>query len=114
MIDEETKYLAALALRNAFWDDFSDLVNKYLEASSGLDIAKQEELMGTMTDIYGRNPRSVGDATIGIWTKNGEGMFANSDHYTLLQALEHDPATKVYLQGRKVFERVDGVWHFLD
>ncbi len=110
MIDEETKYWAALALRDAFWLDFSDLVNKYLEASSGLDIAKQEEMLGDMTSIYGRSKRSVGDMTVNIWTRDGDGPFNTSGHETILQALEHEPATKVYLQGRQVFERREGTW----
>ena len=35
-MDEEIKELAGLALRNAFWKDFSALVNVYLVASEGL------------------------------------------------------------------------------
>lgn len=113
MIDEETKQLAAEALCDAFWYDFSDLVNKYLAAASGLDITKQEEMLGEMTNIYRRNKRSIGDATIDIYTRDGEGMFSYTEHSTLLQALEHEKATAVHLQGSKVFERRDGKWYFL-
>ena len=51
-MDEELKQLAALALRNAFWSDFSALANKYLEAATGLDVDAQERQMGDMTSIY--------------------------------------------------------------
>ena len=36
-LDPEIKSLAALSLRNAFWHDFSGLVNTYLQAAEGLD-----------------------------------------------------------------------------
>ena len=35
MLDSDLNELAALALRNAFYEAFSGLVNAYLEASEG-------------------------------------------------------------------------------
>ena len=112
-MDEELKELAALALRNAFWEDFSALVNKYLEAAQGLDTETQEMQMGEMTSIYGRNTDAdEDDIPLNIWTQNGESKFATTGHETILEALDHAPATEVHLRGKKVFERRAGEWHF--
>mgnify|MGYP000681006168 CR=1 FL=1 len=114
MIDTELKQLAALALRNAFWRDFSALVNAYLEAAEGLDIATQEAQMGDMTSIYGRDENAEGDVFLNIWTPNGEAVSHTTEHETILEALEHETATAVYLRGQKVFERRDGEWYYVE
>lgn len=112
-MDKELKELAALVLRNAFWHDFSALVNKYLEAAEGLDIQTQEMQMGEMTSIYGRNTAEEGDVFLNIWTQNGKHKFSTTGHETIVAALEHKTATEVYLRGKKVFERRDGEWYFM-
>lgn len=112
-MDEELKQLAALALRNAFWSDFSALVNKYLEAAAGLDTDAQERLMGERTSVYGRDTTSEDvDLSLNLWTQNARGKFDTTGHETLLEALEHEQANEVHLRGRKVFERRDGEWYF--
>lgn len=111
-MDEELKELAALALRNAFWQDFSALVNKYLEAAKGLDVDEQKMKMSEMTSIYGRDDKVESDVSLNIWTQNGKSKFATTGHETILEALEHEPATKVYLRGEQVFERRNGEWYF--
>ena len=111
-MDNELKELAALALRNAFWHDFSALVNKYLEAAEGLDVAQQEMQMGDMTGIYGRGTEEVGDVSLNIWTQNGNSEFATTGHKSIVAALEHKAATEVHLRGEKVFEKRDGEWYF--
>ena len=111
-MDEELKQLAALALRNAFWQDFSALANKYLEAAKGLDVNAQEMEMGEITSIYGRDDEAESDVSLNIWTQNGESKFATTGHETILEALEHKQATEVHLRGEKVFERRDGEWYF--
>jgi len=113
-MNDELKQLAALALRNAFWKDFSALVNKYLDAAKGLDTNTQEMQMGEMTSIYGRDTEAEGDVFLNIWTQNGESKFATTGHERLLEALEHEPATEVHLRGKKVFELRDGEWYFTD
>lgn len=114
MLDEETKELAALALRNAFWLDFSGLVNKYLAASKGIDIDDQKMQMGEMTSIYGTQGKQDIDLNLNIWTKNLDGGFSTCGHGTLIEALEHAPALEVHLRGKKVFEkRPDIGWYFV-
>ncbi len=111
-MDDELKALAALALRNAFWNDFSALVNKYLEAANGLDTGMQEMQMGEMTSIYGRDTEAKGDVFLNIWSKNRNG-FDTTGHDTILAALEDEAAIEVHLCGKKVFERRDGEWYFI-
>ena len=112
MVDDELKELAALALLNAFWHDFSALANKYLEAAKGLDTDTQEMQMGEMTSIYGRDTDAKDDVSLNIWTQNGESKFATTRHETIVEALEHEPAIEVYLCGEQVCERCDGEWCF--
>ena len=112
MIDEETKALAALALRNAFWKDFSDLVNTYLGASNGLDIQQQTVLMGELTSIYGRDPAECGGFFLNIWTRDG--VSGTTGHNTILDALCFEPATSVHVQSKRVFEKRNEEWVYLD
>lgn len=117
-MDEELKELAALALRNAFWRDFSGLVNKYLQASEGLDIAAQEMQMGAMTSIYGRDVNETTDVILNIWTQDGaldgDWWFDTTGHATILAALNHAPAKEVHLKGKMVFVKKDGEWRIVD
>ena len=113
-MDDELKELAALALRNAFWRDFSALTNTYLHAAEGLDVEAQERQMAELTSVYGRNRFIDDDIFINIWTQNVGGVFATTGCATIVEALEHDKALEVYVSGEKVFERydVDGEWRF--
>ncbi len=114
-MDEELKQLAALALRNAFYEDFSSLVNEYLKAAKGLDTEAQERQMGELTSIYGRNTSAEDPevAVLDIWTRNDRGGYDTSGHETLLEALEYLRAREVYLRGKLVFNRVKGKWKFV-
>jgi hypothetical protein len=109
-MDEELKQLAALALRNAFWKDFSGLVNKYLEASEGLDIDQQERLMGEETSVYGRDRKEPFDGFLNIYSTGP--TYRDCSHDSVVEALEWSKAHAVFLQGLKVFERRDGEWVF--
>jgi hypothetical protein len=114
IIDEELKECAALALRNAFWHDFSALVNCYLAASADLDVAAQLEQMGDLTSVYGRDWNAKSDDGLNIWTQNSkQNAFSNVGHATIVEALEHPPAVEVHLRGTRVFEKRDGEWYFL-
>lgn len=107
-MDEELKQLAALALRNAFWKDFSGLVNAYIEASYGLDLDQQERLIGELTSVYGRDVKEMYDDTISIYSTGP--WYRDCGHESLTGALEYSRASKVYLRGELVFERINGEW----
>lgn len=110
-MDDELKELAALVLRNAFWEDFSALVNRYLEAAEGLDVEDQEMLMGEMTSVYGRDELAQSRVPLSIQSA-GPG-YTNFTHKTIAGALRQTRANQVFLQGQKVFERKDGEWFFV-
>jgi hypothetical protein len=111
IMDEELKALAEQALLNAFWTDFSALVNKYLEAAKGLDTEELEMRIGEHTSVYGRDDLApTDDVFLNIWTQE-PGM---PNHDTILEALESEKATEVYLRGEKVFERRNGEWFWFE
>jgi hypothetical protein len=112
-MDEELKQLAALALRNAFWHDFSALTNKFLAAAEGLDVELQAMQMAELTSVFGRDVDADSDAFLNIYTCDGYSSSATTAHSTLAEALNYAPATKVYLCGEQVFEKRDGEWYFL-
>lgn len=115
-VNEELRQLAALALRNAFWREFSALVNAYLAAGAGLTECQDlEEQLGEVTSVYGRNTQSEGDMRPDIWTKNEpNAFFATTGHDTLLDALRFERAVEVHLNGEKLFERRAGKWYFVE
>lgn len=112
-MDEELKQLAALALRNAFWRDFSALVNAYVKAGEGLDLGQLEEQLGELTSVYGRDFKAQGDLAPSIWTQNGPGRFMTTGHDTILEALAFDRALEVHVCGKQVFERQNGEWYYV-
>ena len=112
-LDPEIKSLAALSLRNAFWHDFSGLVNTYLQAAEGLDASWQDIQMGELTSIYGRDMDAEIDLSLNIWTLCGS-PFNTPNHETLFEALAHEPATEVWLRGEKVFEKREGEWFYVE
>lgn len=111
-MDEELKQLASLALKNAFYDDFSALVNAYIKAAEGLGDDTFEMQLCETANVFSRDDKAEGDIRLHIWTQNGS-RFASSQHDTVLEALELDRATEVHLQGHRVFERRDGEWYFV-
>ena len=112
MVDDELKELAALALRNAFYEKFSALVNAYLEASEGL-IENQETLMGEMTSVFGRNPNIESDDQPIIWTDQENNPWASCGHVALLEAFEMEKADRIGLNGKIIFKRINGEWFFV-
>lgn len=112
MVDDELKELAALALRNAFYEKFSALVNAYLEASEGL-IENQKTLMGEMTSVFGRNPNIEGDEKPNIWTDQENNPWASCGHVALLEAFEMEKADRIGLNGKIIFKRINGEWFFV-
>ena len=94
--------LADLALHNAFWRDFSALVNAYIKAG-----AKEYELQES-ANVFSRDEEAVTRFYVDIQTQDGE------IHETILQAFEHPGANRISVQGAKRFERQDGEWYYSD
>lgn len=111
-MNSELRQLAALALRNAFWHDFSALVNNYVQASADLGVDDHLLMMGEMTSVYGRDTQAKAS---GLLTPEIKTTGASSlTHATIMDALECDQATEITLNGNKVFERRDGEWYFIE
>ncbi len=110
-MDNEVKALAALALRNAFYRDFSALVNKYLEASAGL-INDQEGQLSELASVYGRDDEALDDEAVNIRTSRNKGVVKR--YFTMLDALMDGRAAEISLQGKQIFERRNGEWYFCE
>lgn len=108
-MDRELKELAALALRNAFWQDFSALFNAYLLAAEGLGVDDQEMMMGELTSAYGRDLEAGAQDLPDLWVKS---QLANPSYRSIMDALEDKYAYEIYLSGQMVFKRKDGEWYF--
>lgn len=113
MIDDELKDLAALALRNAFWFEFSSLVNNYLAASKGLDDKYQELQLGELTSIYGRKYDHVNETQAPtISTLDAHGL--TTTYKKLLDALNDRFAISISINGKLVFRQSENGWMFED
>lgn len=111
-MNRELEQLALLSLKNAFYQEFSALANAYLEAAGGLGYADTAEYLADAANMFSRDVEADGDMYPYIWTQNDGGFLDTAGHLTLYDALSFERATAVHLNGRKVFERRDGVWYF--
>jgi len=111
-MDDEVKELALLALKNAFYDAFSGLVNEYINAARGLDTDNFEAQISETANVYSRDLTADSHAWPEIWTRTRYG--GTCKHDSIIVALEAADAVQVYLQGRLVFERCSGEWFFVD
>jgi hypothetical protein len=111
-LDQETCEVAALELRNAFWDDFSSLCEVYIQATEGLiNLDAQEAMMGDLTSIYGRSGNKPSFTLPPVETRDEDNV--TSQHETLREALTTTSAVEVYLRGRKICEKRPGLgWYF--
>ena len=110
-VDDEIRALAALALRNAFYEDYSALVNTYIKVATGLSDYFDQDLQ-SMSNVFSRDGSSDADVSINIYTENGNER-CTSGWDNLLEALNHREATSIWVQGKKVFEQVDGKgWYY--
>ena len=114
MVDQELKSVAALALRNAFYEEFSGLVNAYMRASEGL-IDEQEVMLSDMASVFGRLRNCQGESYPDIWSCDSKNpTWTSVGHETMLEAFGRTEADRIGLQGRIVFTRENGEWYFLD
>lgn len=120
-IDGEIKGLAVTALLNAFYSDYSALVNAYLAAAAGLDEdGLLKERLQEQSNVYSRAAPEDADQekAPNIYTEDSEGhgrfgWVPSTGWDNLLEALEHDEAFAVSLQGQTIFERRSGEWYYV-
>lgn len=109
-MDNELKELGALALRNAFWQTFSDLVHDTLRASEGLVPADdQHRMLGELTSAYGIAPAKLNptDLLPKIVTFDRRGKVLKR-HVRMKTALEQAEAATIMVDSRTIFVRAEG------
>ena len=109
-MDQELKDLGALALRNAFYRDFSALVNLYMEAAKGLDVEHFETQLAETANVFSRDPHAESDEPLPLWSTDTEGH--DDDHRSMLKTLQRRNVAVIYLQGRTVFRESQGTLNF--
>lgn len=116
-IDNEIRAVALLALKNAYYTAFSDLVQSYLEAAKGLeDDALIEMQLGGLSDVFSREKPTDRDEDYYplICTGEGGSGFLNCIHGSLVEALEHPAGTFIELEEKLIFERDEaGEWQYV-
>jgi len=117
-MDDEIKALALHALKESFYEDFSALVNQYLDAAEGLDDDRMfDEQLATAANVFSRDNTVHSDKPLSIWTlrpcENFVGPPLTCLHITMENALNMEDALEVHLEGRKVFKRDEqGEWYY--
>lgn len=109
-MDQEVKEIASLELRNAFWREFSGLVNAYEAAAAGLHANPDDfaYMLGELTSVFGvdQSAESLGSPVIYANTpKSRKGLCA-----TMLEALEHPTATAIFVNSRLVLVKAADGW----
>lgn len=113
MIDDpEIRELAVLALKNAFYSQFSSLVNAYVAAAEGLGANDFEHRLQESCSVFGRNGDTDGDEFLNIWVQRGRLSNISCAYDTLAEALEDPKALQVHLRGKRIFVRRKDGWHF--
>ena len=109
-VSEEEKELGLLYLRNAFWQQFSALVNGYVAAIGYLELEDSQLLqMGDLTSVYGVDRDEPPDfPAIGVRFANNKGKGVT----TLQEALENPKAVKIYIAGKLAATRREDGWYF--
>lgn len=112
-MDEEIRQLAIVALKNNFYNDFSALVNLYIDVAKGLaqDEDDFEMQLGDMTSVYGRDDdANMTDIYVNIYV-----LYGSKNHSigyeTLAEALNDKKATEIFLDGKRIFIRKDNEWY---
>jgi hypothetical protein len=113
MIDEELKYLVALALRNAFYAAQNSLIANFMKAAEGSDMQVEELLevhsFGDTETDSDLPPRIYVD-----WPVDVLGLRGSCGCETVVEGLEVDQAECLYIDGIKMFERQDGEWIYVE
>jgi hypothetical protein len=110
-LDDELEALSRLALRDAFYEDFSALVNGYLRVGAGLHYDTLEEDLNELTSVYGRDEHVPPKAPVVCSKSPG---FPRKVHKTLVDALRAVEAVEVSINGKTVFVRRMEDWYFTD
>lgn len=114
MIDSELNDLAVLVIKNALYRKLESVMSAHFAAAKGLDFSDAEFYEVHAFPVDGAH---WGDR-LDIWTGfNSEGSLfgpVTTGYDTILEALNDDRAQELHVEGRKVFERRDGEWFYVE
>ncbi len=122
MIDDELKSIANSVLHSAYYLELQALVAKYRAAGAGLGSDMETGQGQVKMHNWGDNIDGslVEHEDLDIWTDwlthspiFGEGHRGSCGHTTMLDAFEDERADRIGVEGRIVFERRDGGWHWV-
>lgn len=110
---EEEAILARMVLKNAFYRDFSAMVNRYLQAVEGIDPPGFEGFDYSLQDglsIFGRDDNAKGYHALSIQTES-DGVLTT--HETMLDALNDRGASRLIINDEPVFEMREFGWFLI-
>jgi hypothetical protein len=108
-IDDELRGMAVVAIRDAFYLEFSALANKYVNASQCLIEEDDIEYeLQDMTSVFGRDESAKAKQLL-IYTLDSQGK--KRKHKTMRSALKDNDGEMLYINNKNVFKRVKGEWH---
>ena len=115
-LDDELKSLSRMALKNAFYADLDDMVTRYMQAAEGLDMDLEELLEVGVPDGEVERPEHFLNI-YGDWAATGMlsdlGTRPSCGYQSLAEAFEDTRAERIYVQGKRVFEKRGGEWHYV-
>lgn len=112
-MNPEIRGLVMLAIRNAFYKDYSALVNQYLKLAEGFGTSQLKTDLNHLSNVFSRNTTHEGRHNLNLFTKNRDGHYTS--HETFLAALNHDPASQILINEDITFERTtNGDWRFYE
>lgn len=115
MIDNELKALAVQATKNALYRRMNQLMAATKMLAEGTDYYIHEFMevhaFGDVETDEKYNLYGEWDAPSPFF---GQDYRANCGYKSFIEAFEDDRAQRIYLDGVKVFERVNGEWMYVE
>ncbi len=109
-IDDELRQVAALALKNAYYDAHNAMLSRFVQAGAGtpLDVYQLLESYGFGdTDPNGFDGLGMYVDWPGALYPGHRGSCTVA---TVMEGLEADGAERLFINGKLVFEKEDGEW----
>jgi hypothetical protein len=94
-MNEQMSSVAVKALVKSFYDDFSALVNTYLQAAGGLDKQFVKVRLHEEANVYLRDKDPSGDAHLNLYSQDAEGWTYG--HEDVLGAMSARGAVEVHV-----------------
>lgn len=115
MIDAELRALCVVAVRNELFKRMTVLMNQ-AKATVGHDDYDPQVFYDVHS--FGDDTVSKKDFNVYCGWRNPDSLYGpdflhTCGHRNLVDALEDERATEVWMSGSKIFEKIDGEWRFV-